>query len=351
MKFLKKNLFSIISFLLAIAIMLYFFISTKGFSQLVEIMQARNPVWLALALACMCLYWFLEGAVIFVYTKKLYPKNKMLSSFNIGMIGLLYSALTPFSTGGQPMQLYAMKKQGLDSGKSVSVLAMKSIAYQVSLAVYSVASIVFCFGYFSENIAAFSAVAAIGLSVNILVIFLMLVFTLNKRWTERLVNGSVGLLHAMHIVKDKEKTKERLSEQTSCFNESAQLFKGDVRVQVIAFILSCVEFTFLFLVPYCIFRYFGLDGGSVIHMVAAQAFINMIAAYVPLPGAAGVAEGSFYVFFGLFFPENAIVPAILLWRLLTYCGNIIFGTVIVLFENRRNRRRALQSVAEASVEN
>lgn len=339
MKFLKKNLFSIISFALALAIMLYFFISTKGFSQLLRILESRSPIWLLLAVGCMCLYWLLEGTVIFLYTKKLYPQNTLLSSFNVGMVGLLYSALTPFSTGGQPMQLYAMKKQGLDSGKSVSILAMKSIIYQVSLAVYSLVAIVSCFGFFNKNIPAFFILSIIGLAVNFLVIFLMLVFTLNERWTNRLVSWSVSFLHAVHVVKDREKTAERVKKQTACFHESAQLFKGDGKVQAAAFLLSCLEFTFLFLIPYCIFRYFGLSGGNVIQMLAAQAFINMISAYVPLPGAAGVAEGSFYVFFGLFFPAEAIVPAILLWRLITYCGNIVAGTAVVFWENHRNRKR------------
>mgnify|MGYP004525764673 FL=1 len=345
-QYLKKNLFSIISFLLAIVIMLSFVISTKGFSQLVNITQHKNLFWLFMAFGSMALYWFLEGMVIFVYTKKLYPENSMTASFNVGMIGLLYSALTPFSTGGQPMQMYVMKKQGLDSGKSVSILAMKSIVYQVSLAVYSVIAMIVCFHFFNENIPGFSFLSMAGLSVNLLIIILMLIVTLNQRWTKKIVNWVVCFLHFIHVVKDKETTEKRMEKQTACFHESAMIFKGDFAVQCKACLFSLLEFTFLFLVPYCIFRYFGFDGVVVIQMIAAQAFINMISSFIPIPGAAGVAEGSFYVFFSLFFPANAIVPAILLWRLITYCGTIVLGTLMVFLENQRIRRQKKRNVVE-----
>lgn len=337
-QFLKKNVFGIVSFLLAVAIMLSFFISTKGFSQLLNITQKKSPLWLFIAVGSMVMYWFLEGMVIFVYTKRLYPKNSVTASFNVGMIGLLYSALTPFSTGGQPMQLYIMKKQGLDSGKSVSVLAMKSIVYQVSLAVYSVIAIIACFRFFSVNIPGFSFLSVAGLSINLVIIILMLIVTLNKRWTKKIVDWSVRFLYWTHIVKDKDATEKRMEEQTACFHESALMFKNDFAVQCKACLYSFLEFTFLFLVPYCIFRYFGFSGAVVIQMVAAQAFINMISSFIPIPGAAGVAEGSFYVFFSLFFPANTIIPAILLWRLITYCGTIAGGTLMVFLENLRIRK-------------
>lgn len=59
-------------------------------------------------------------------------------------------------------------------------------------------------------------------------------------------------------------------------------------------------------------------------MLAAQTFVTMVSAFVPLPGSSGGAEGSFYLFFGSFFGAT-IIPAILLWRLVTYYANILFG--------------------------
>ena len=63
---------------------------------------------------------------------------------------------------------------------------------------------------------------------------------------------------------------------------------------------------------------------TIFTMLAAQTFVTMVSAFIPLPGSSGGAEGSFYLFFGTFFGPT-IIPAILLWRLVTYYANILFG--------------------------
>ena len=69
-----------------------------------------------------------------------------------------------------------------------------------------------------------------------------------------------------------------------------------------------------------------MNTASITTMVAAQVFVTMVSAFVPLPGASGGAEGSFYIFFGMFF-KSAIIPAILLWRIITYYANILVGGI------------------------
>lgn len=61
-------------------------------------------------------------------------------------------------------------------------------------------------------------------------------------------------------------------------------------------------------------------------VVASAAFILMISSFVPLPGASGGAEGSFYMFFRMFFKASGSVSvAILLWRLFTFYLPIVVG--------------------------
>ena len=69
-------------------------------------------------------------------------------------------------------------------------------------------------------------------------------------------------------------------------------------------------------------------------MVAAQVFVAMVSAFVPLPGASGGAEGSFVIFFGKFFGQD-IVPAMFLWRLLTYYVNIALGGFFSVWGGKR----------------
>lgn len=90
--------------------------------------------------------------------------------------------------------------------------------------------------------------------------------------------------------------------------------------------ITVIQITVNSLVPYFIYRSFGLNSASVITFIAAQVFVSMISAFVPLPGASGGAEVSFSLFFSMFFQATTL-PALVLWRFLTYYTNILFGGI------------------------
>ena len=87
-----------------------------------------------------------------------------------------------------------------------------------------------------------------------------------------------------------------------------------------------------------IYRSFNLTGANPADMITAQAFVTMVSSFMPLPGGSGAAEGSFYVFFKLFFTENIIKSAILIWRIITYFMNVIvfapFANVSKISKNK-----------------
>jgi uncharacterized protein (TIRG00374 family) len=100
-------------------------------------------------------------------------------------------------------------------------------------------------------------------------------------------------------------------------------------------LLTVVELTVYFLIGNVIYLSFRLSGADSVTLVASQAFVLMIAAFMPIPGALGAAESSFYIFFSLFFPKNMISLAVVLWRLITFYLPIVVGLIVTLFEKRR----------------
>ena len=90
--------------------------------------------------------------------------------------------------------------------------------------------------------------------------------------------------------------------------------------------MTVLQLTAFFLVPYCVLMALGIPRLQMAEVVAAAAFILMISSFVPLPGASGGAEGSFYMFFQMFFKSSGSVSvAILLWRMFTFYLPIVVG--------------------------
>ena len=149
---LKKNLVAIITIVISMGVLLYFLFTTDGITALGHLVSSMRWEWLLITLGAMVGGWLLETYVLGVFCKHLYPKWKFSQSFHIAMTGLLYSALTPFATGGQPMQMYSMSKMGMDTGKAGSIVAMKTLVYQALMVVYAMVMVIFRLGYFQRKI-------------------------------------------------------------------------------------------------------------------------------------------------------------------------------------------------------
>ena len=70
--------------------------------------------------------------------KRMYKSQNFRNSVKVSMIGQLFNNITPFSSGGQPMQAYELTKTGKRVSDSLSVLMLKFIVTQIALVVTTV---------------------------------------------------------------------------------------------------------------------------------------------------------------------------------------------------------------------
>ena len=182
MKSIRKNLFGVITLVLSAGVLLAFLFSSDGINSLKEISKTIQYHWLIWAILAAVMAWILEGFVLNMLCKVVYPEWKFRYSFCIGMVGVLYSALTPFSTGGQPMQIYSMHRLGMDTGAAGSIIAMKTLVYQVVLVLYSLVMVIWKLPFFQTNISGFSFLTIFGLVCNSTFIFLVLLFCISERF-------------------------------------------------------------------------------------------------------------------------------------------------------------------------
>ncbi len=290
------------------------------------IIIASNKKWILLALFCMLCYCLFESGVLYCTANSIRRKLSFLKAFKTTMVGLLFNNLTPFASGGQPMQLYYLTKESFMVGEASSILLMKFIVYQVSMILYSTVLIFVRYNFFYTRSGKLAALIWIGFGVNIAVVIGLILIGFLPGFTTRLVKLIVTLLSKFHILKDKDKTMENAYKQITSFHDGFKQLLKQKLVLVKAVIATCGQLTAFFFIPFCICMALGVQVGSILSMVAASAFVMMISAFVPLPGASGGAEGSFYLLFGIFILNPSLIAvALVLWRLITYYLPIIVG--------------------------
>lgn len=323
MKSKKLNILIIIGAALAVLGIIVWKFDIK---ELFQIIVASNKKWILLALLCMLCYSVFESGVLYCTANSIRRKLSFLKAFKTTMIGLLFNNLTPFQSGGQPMQLYYLTKESFMVGEASSILLMKFIVYQVSLIVYSIVLLFVRYRFFYEHSGKLAALIGVGFLVNIAVVIGLIMVGFLPGFTSRLVHGIIALLSKLHLIKNKEKAIENAKYQIESFHDGFRQLLKQKKVLLQSVVVSCAQLTAFFFIPFCICMALGVQVESILSMVAASAFVLMISSFVPLPGASGGAEGSFYLLFGIFILNPSIIAvALILWRLITYYLPIFVG--------------------------
>ena len=115
----------------------------------------------------------------------------------------------------------------------------------------------------------------------------MLLFTVSARGTDRALRFVLRLLYRLRIVRRPQHRYSRIHTQMSVFHKSAGLMGRSFRLYCTTALLTVVQITVQSLISWFIYKSFALAGEQVpvITMVAAQVFVSMVSAFVPLPGA------------------------------------------------------------------
>lgn len=301
-------------------------ILADGPDKMLQTLRHTEIRWLMIGAACMLGYWLLESSVLYLLTRRSYPQQRFSTSVTTSMIGQLFNCITPFASGGQPIQAYHMVRNGLHIGVATSVLLAKFIIYQTVLTVYSLAVLIFQFSVFSASVEGFTNLVLVGFAVNSAVVAALLVIGFFPRIAKGFFKSCALILAKVHLIKDLEKTNAAIDSETSQFHQGFADLRRNKGLLLLLSALTALQLTLFFAVPYFVCLALGVQGAAFWTVVSASAFILMISSFVPLPGASGGAEGSFYMFFNIFFRSSGSVSiAILLWRLLTFYLPIMAG--------------------------
>lgn len=319
-----KAIFNIVTIVVTVSCLAFFCFSENGILTLFHHSRQFRIGWLVIGFCCMLSDLVLDTFLIYLFTRSISSDYTVKRAFKVCMVGHLYSAITPFQSGGQPMQIYVMTKQKVDAGNATSMLVQKFFVYQTGITIYSLFALVFQYGKeVSSQNPVILGFTLFGFLVQGGCAALLLVFSFNQRVTHALLTWALKLLTKLHLVKDYDKTMNTWQVQVDAFHESNQQLYKDKKLLAKTYILTFLQLTALFAVSFCIYRAFDFHSASPVSMIFTQAFITMVSSLIPLPGAAGASEGSFLLFMAPYFTPETVKSADLLWRIISYYAVIL----------------------------
>lgn len=293
-------------------------------------MQSANLWWLLVALLCMLAYLLLEAAVVKLFIDEEGQKLSWRDAIRVPMVEQLGNGITPFASGGQPMQLIALMQAGIDAGKAGSILTMKFIIYQGMIVVNFILALIVGYQYIHDKLQDWSTIVWFGFGMHVIVVAALLALMFLPRLTNWLVAVSFKLIGVFSKTKAAE-WRPSVDEQIEGFHQESLVMKANLRYVVGASIITFIQLMFYYMIPYFILLALGAQDVDIILILALHILIVMVISLFPIPGGSGGAEVGFAVLFQQFLPTHAkLMLAMLLWRLITYyfgmfAGMIAFG--------------------------
>ena len=327
---MKNNKRNFIIIIVITAIILYFALK-DNFAEKVKYLLSFDPKWLILAFILILSYWFLKGLVLYYCASKVNEDYTEKKGILLMVTTQFFHAITPFAAGGQPWQIYKLKKDGLTLGESTNVVIQDFIAYQIALVFLGGCAIIsnYIFHIFPSD-SLLKKLVTIGFIINTLVVIVLFIVAFSKKWNKKLIDGSISLLHKIKIVKDKEKQLQKSEKFIHNFHRSALiLFKDKFNMFRIIF-LNFMALVGQYLIPFTLLMGLGIYVNPLI-VIITSAYVMLIGSMVPIPGGTGGLEFSFMAFFKNFITGPKLSIVMIVWRLVTYYFGIIVGGIMLNF--------------------
>lgn len=316
-------------FVIFIGLSIYMF-CVDGIENILYVLKNVDYAWVLAGLVCLLILWICDSLTLHIPLKKLYPNQKFVNSIKVTMIGQLFNNITPFSSGGQPMQAYELTKTGKRASDSMSILAMKFIITQIALVSFTLIIVLFQLNFFNELFKDFVWVAVLGILANVLLIVVVILAGINKKFITWITTPVIKLLGKIRIIKNPETTIEKLDVSITNFNNQFKLMNSQKLVVFKIFVISCIQSLAYYSITYMVYRAFGNYGIGFWQIIPVQAFLLLFMTIIPTPGAGIGAEGGFLILFNSIFKEGTINLSILFWRIYTFYLPIIVGVFFLI---------------------
>ena len=326
MKKFRKNIF----LLIIICFIVLYYVLKDDFNGIVDLIINSNKIYILIAILFVFASDLLKGYSLYRLVGPNY-KFKYSNGLSLMLMTNFFNGITPFSLGGQPFELYVLKKDSnIDYVSGANILFKDFYTYQIGLMILCTICIILFYGLKICVIPDFvEKILWIGIIINVIIVLFLLYIPHSKKSEYKIFK----LIGKLGFIKDKENFYAKANNWINDFKDKT---KDVIKNKNIVF--ECAFLNILKLLCVCIATYFCFKaiGSSVmlINVIVITILVMVMASFVPIPGASGGMEFSFLEMFSYFVINSKLGASMLMWRAITYYLPMIFGSIVFLFKRK-----------------
>lgn len=337
--------------------------------------KTADPFWLLPGIMAMGLFFICEGSNIGRCLRLAGHRVSFPGQLKYSMAGFFFSSITPSASGGQPMQLYFMHKDGLPLSHSSLALLTELTSFQAAAAALALAGLA-CQG--SPVLAAGTnavtgastgpgpdpgsagfwtgagggggggtvtlAILAAGVLISTAVLAILL-FTIFSPAAARIIASPFLWIVDKFNPLSAPALRYRFLRGICEYRRASQYITKNPRAIAEIFLTSIIQLLAYFSITFCVCKSLGITGLSWAMTTLSQASLYVAVSSLPLPGAVGVTEGGFALLFASLIPAELMGVAIILSRFVSFALPLVasgLSTFLLCSRHKRSIRHKKQ---------
>ena len=325
-------------------------LSGGNIASLKDVLSTPNPLYLTMLFVVVLIIFFTDGLKYSVASKITVGKLAYRFNIGVGIMGRFYDNITPFSTGGQPYQVYQYYKRGYPPSVATAIPIVKYVFQLIT-------KIVVCLILYIVNhdvldmlpqaqATAVASLTYIGLIFASFGPVTMILFSIFPNTINKIVRFVLKIGYKLKIVKDYDKKAEEVLEFLTSYSQAFKKVAGNFKAVIAMFMVSVIDFLLVMSVPFFVIIALGKTNPSMdlfLDMITLNAYSLFAASLVPTPGNSGAIEGvASMAFAPMQMAEGALFWVVFIWRIFTYYIYIVIGlikTFAGFIKNSINKRK------------
>ena len=326
MKSTKKIILNSIIFIFLIFITYYIIFRNQNIYKMYKQINDLNLFYIIIALIAMISYFLIEAINVKKLLISFKEKISIFKTFRYTLVAFFFSSITPGATGGQPVEVYYLNREGIKVSNSTMALLIHLCGYHISSIALAIIGSIINLSILENGVIYFFI---LGTLLNTVPVTITIIGIFFPKLALRLVKLTIKILKALKI-KNIDNIIEKINKELEIYQESAGYIKNNKKAFINSMLLATIDMLVYYTVPFFIYKSFGLEGKTIIDIILLQAVLHGTVCSMPLPGTVGISETVFLIIYSMIYPSNILQSALVVNRFISFYLFVFISLIVYI---------------------
>ena len=303
----------------------------NSFKTILINLKQIKPVYFLIGLSMIFVYFLLQGIYMKSILKALNKNITLRKGIFYSMIEFFFSGITPSSTGGQPVQLYYMRKDKIPLRKIYITLLLNTIFFKLIILILGILVLIFRSKYVFLSSGIYVFFFILGFMVDLFIVILGFLLLTKPKYIKKIITIFVNKTSNIKLISRYTKNIE-INSLIKRYKDELTFINDNKKLVFYNFIITFIQRLLLFSVAYLIYRSLGFSKYGYFDLLMIQVSVQVAIEALLLPGGAGLSEGMYHNIFVVLFGSGFADTGMLLTRTFSfYIPLLISGLCIITY--------------------